>query len=160
MISSNHNVHDAGASAMPPLHLVNRSLLLVDDEATLRSALRRFFVRRGWQVAEAEDGEHARALLLDCTRDGTRDGTRFDAVLTDMRMPRLSGIELHGLVAQSDAAMARRFIFSSGDSGDEDAIEFLSRSDCPMISKPFELTALLSLVERVAAKSHSGAPAD
>ncbi len=131
-------------------------MLLVDDEATLRSALRRFFARRGWQVAEAEDGEHARALLLD--HQG--DGARFDAVLTDLRMPRLSGIQLHELVSQTDAAMARRFIFSSGDTGDAEAIEFLARSGCPMISKPFELSALLSLVERVAAGPDSVAPTD
>ncbi len=139
-----------------PHQAVTRSLLLVDDESTLRSALRRFFVRRGWQVAEAEDGEHARSLLLD--RQG--DGARFGAVLTDMRMPRLSGIELHELVARTDAAMARRFIFSSGDTGDDEAIEFLARSGCPMISKPFELSALLSLVERVAAEADTRAQAD
>ncbi len=128
--------------------------MLVDDEATLRSALRRFFVRRGWQVAEAEDGEHARVLLLD----HQRDGIRFDAVLTDMRMPRLSGIELHGLVANADAQLARRFIFSSGDTGDDDAVEFLARCGCPMIEKPFDLASLLALVERVAAAQQTGAP--
>lgn len=103
-------------------------------------------MRRGWQVSEAEDGEHARALLLD----GGGDACRFDAVLTDIRMPRLSGMQLHTLVARADAAMARRFIFSSGDTGDEESVEFLARSGCPVIPKPFDLAALLSLVERVA----------
>jgi DNA-binding NtrC family response regulator len=152
MISSNPNACDGTQYASPSG--AGRSLLLVDDEASLRSALRRFFARRGWQVAEAEDGEHARALLLD----RQSDTARFDAVLTDLRMPRLSGIQLHELVAHSDAAMARRFIFSSGDTGDDEAIEFLSRSGCPMISKPFELSALLSLVERVAAEPDSDSP--
>ncbi len=152
MFSSNQNAHDTGTQHITPHPAVNRSLLLVDDEATLRSALRRFFVRRGWRVSEAEDGEHARALLLD----GQGDGARFDAVLTDLRMPRLSGIELHELVAHTDAATARRFIFSSGDTGDDAAIEFLARSGCPMISKPFELSALLSLVERVAGEPNTG----
>jgi DNA-binding response OmpR family regulator len=152
MISANFNAHDPSASQSPTRESAVRSLLLVDDEATLRSALRRYFVRRGWQVEEAEDGEHARSLLLD----GQCNGTRFDAVLTDMRMPRLSGIELHELVSHANAPLARRFIFSSGDTGDDAAVEFLARSGCPVIAKPFELSSLLALVERVAATQAPG----
>ena len=126
-----------------------RSLLLVDDEATLRSALRRFFTRRGWTVCEAEDGEDARVLLLD----GATIGGGFDAVITDMRMPRLTGIELHTIVSGVDALVARRFIFSSGDTGDDDALAFIERTDCPVVAKPFDLAELLALVERVAANA-------
>lgn len=126
-----------------------RSLLLVDDEASLRSALRRFFTRRGWSVSEAEDGEYARAMLLD----GDRIGGGFDAVLTDMRMPRLSGMALHDLVVQADPALGSRFIFSSGDTGDDEALQFIERTHCPVVPKPFELAALLSLVERIATDS-------
>lgn len=122
------------------------SLLLVDDEPTLRSALRRYFIRRGWHVAEAQDGEAARALLLD----GDSVGGHFDAILTDMRMPRLSGMELHDLVARVDTTVANRFIFSSGDADDCDAVAFIARTGCPMLEKPFELTALLAMVEQVA----------
>jgi DNA-binding response OmpR family regulator len=147
MISSNPHVQpvlpaDVGGTAPAP----GRSLLLVDDEATLRSALRRFFLRRGWRVTEAEDGEHARDLLQNA---GTH-GERFDAVLTDVRMPRLSGMDLHALVAASDAELAGRFIFSSGDTGDAETAEFLGRTRCHVITKPYELSALLLMVERVA----------
>jgi DNA-binding NtrC family response regulator len=123
-----------------------RSLLLVDDEATLRSALRRYFTRRGWQVIEAEDGERARALLLD----GETVGGGFDAVVSDMRMPRLSGMALHDAVAAIDSTVSRRFVFSSGDTGDDEASAFLERTHCPVLSKPFELAALLAVVERIA----------
>ncbi len=123
-----------------------RSLLLVDDEPTLRSALRRFFVRRGWQVAEAVDGEDARAMLLD----GDIIGGGFDAVLTDLRMPRLSGSALHDIVAAADPAIGARFVFSSGDTFDDEAAAFIARTDRPVIPKPFELSELLALVERAA----------
>lgn len=123
-----------------------RSLLLVDDESTLRSALRRYFVRRGWSVREAEDGEAARALLLDTEIVGGG----FDAVITDLHMPRLSGLELHEMVARVDANVSRRFVFSSGDTGDEEAVAYLARTNCPLVQKPFELASLLAIVERVA----------
>lgn len=105
-------------------------------------------MRRGWRVAEAEDGEHARAMLLDGDES---DREHYDVVITDLRMPRLSGIELHTLVAQVDASLARRFIFSSGDTGDDEAVAFIAGTNCPVIPKPFELSALLALAEGIVA---------
>jgi CheY-like chemotaxis protein len=124
-----------------------RSILLVDDEPTLRSALRRFFTRRGWEVSEAEDGLCARTLLLE----REKSGNGFDAVLTDMRMPNLSGIALHDEIAAFDDTIAQRFIFSSGDMGDDEIQAFIARTQRPVIAKPFELSALLTLAESVAA---------
>ena len=120
-----------------------RTLLLVDDEAPIRSALRRFFTRRGWTVTEAADGEHARALLLDCPTTGGG----YDAIISDMHMPRLSGLALHELVAQRSGSVARRFIFSSGDCGDEVSAAYIARAHCTVLLKPFDLPRLLALVE-------------
>ena len=147
MIGSNPHVPGNSTSGAPAHDAPQRAVLLVDDEATLRSALRRYFLRRGWKVQEAEDGEEARAMLLD---SGVIGGG-FDAVLTDMRMPRLSGIALHELVAGVDPRIGRRFIFSSGDMGDEEAVAYLSRTSCPVVQKPFELASLLAIAERIAA---------
>ena len=151
MISSNQHTPVASPSSASPHMAATRSLLLVDDEATLRSALRRYFTRRGWRVFEAEDGEQARAMLLD----GELAGGGFDAIITDIRMPRLSGMALHDIVAQTDPSVSHRFVFSSGDTGDDDAIAFLARTDCPVVSKPFELSSLLAIVERVATRAAS-----
>jgi DNA-binding NtrC family response regulator len=150
MISTNPQVGTqapAPAAVSTSASVPLRSILIVDDESTLRSALRRFFMRRGWRVVEAEDGECARAMLLD----GDVPGGGFDAVFSDLRMPRMNGMELYATVASADAALARRFIFSSGDTGDDEATAFLERTRCPAVSKPFELGLLLSMVERVAA---------
>jgi DNA-binding NtrC family response regulator len=132
--------HDAPA---PP----QRTLLLVDDEPTVRSALRRFFVRRGWVVDEAEDGERARSVLLD----GAVIGGNFDVILTDIRMPRLSGMALYDAVTRVDPTMHERFIFSSGDLYDDESTLFLGRTQCPVAQKPFDLASLLAMVESIAA---------
>jgi DNA-binding response OmpR family regulator len=130
----------------------SRSILVIDDEATIRSALRRFFARRGWRVDEAHDGEHAREILLA----GQTVGGGYDAIVTDMRMPRLSGVQLHALVAAADTTLARRFIFSSGDTGvDGEAATYLQEAGCPVVPKPFELSELLRLAEGVAAAAEN-----
>ena len=147
MIGSNGQMMVTTTTVATACPTPSRAVLLVDDEVTIRSALRRFFTRRGWNVGEAEDGEHARQLLLE----GAVPGGGYHAVITDMRMPRLTGMALHEAVARRDASLAQRFIFASGDTGDEDAVEFLSRTRCPVIPKPFDLALLLAMAERTAA---------
>jgi len=147
MIGSNEYMMTSGTAAASSAPATSRFVLLVDDEATIRSALRRFFTRRGWHVGEAADGEQARQLLLE----GEALGGGFHAVISDMRMPRLTGMALHEAVARIDASLADRFIFSSGDTGDEEAVEFLARTHCAVIPKPFDLPLLLSMTERIAA---------
>lgn len=63
------------------------TLLVVDDEEAIRSAISRFFTKLGFRVFQAEDGVAALdpSLLGDVTPD---------LLITDVRMPRLSGIEL------------------------------------------------------------------
>lgn len=147
MLSSNQVQSVVAVPQELPIAAPTRVILVVDDEPTLRSALRRFFTRRGWTVYEAEDGEQARAMLLD----GAVRGGGIHAVLTDLRMPRLNGMELHALVEAMAPDVARRFIFSSGDTGDDEAVAYLDRTQCPVVAKPFELGLLLATVERVAA---------
>lgn len=70
-----------------PQHRTARpiELLLVDDDAELRSDLSRFFLQRGYQVAECGAAEEA----LERT-----DRQAFDVIILDMVMPGMSGLEL------------------------------------------------------------------
>jgi DNA-binding NtrC family response regulator len=65
-------------------------LLIVDDEPDLRWVLRGLFEDEGFEVQEAEDGEQA----LEQLRAADDAGQLPDVVLTDMRMPKVSGLEL------------------------------------------------------------------
>jgi DNA-binding response OmpR family regulator len=123
-----------------------RRALLVDDEPVIRFALRRFFQRQGWAVDEAEDGRAALALLLD----HDRPAEPYDVVITDLRMPGLSGIELHARLERERPDLLRKLILSTGDSVSPEAAAFLQRAACPVLNKPFELAELRAMVERVA----------
>jgi DNA-binding response OmpR family regulator len=124
-----------------------RRALLVDDEPVIRFALRRFFQRQGWAVDEAEDGRAALELLLD--GDGGKTAQSYDVVITDLRMPGLSGIDLHARLERERPELLRRLILSTGDSVSPEAAAFLRRAACPVLSKPFELAELRAMVERV-----------
>lgn len=123
------------------------SLLLIDDEPTIRSALSRYFTRRGWRVAEAENGLAA-LHLLEAASTGA---DAFDVIVSDLKMPGFSGIELHDRLASEKPALLRRVIFSTGDVASDDAAAFISRTTCTVLQKPFELSVLAEVVERVRA---------
>jgi len=123
-----------------------RRVLLVDDEGTIRHALRRFFQRQGWQVDEAADGGDALTLLLDPT-----PGHAYDVIISDLRMPGISGIEMHERLRSTRPDLLGRIIFSTGDAVSLEAAEFVRRADCPVLQKPFELSALRELVHRMLA---------
>jgi C4-dicarboxylate-specific signal transduction histidine kinase len=80
--------HAATAPAMAP-SLAQLRILLVDDEEAIRSPIARFLGRRGATVLEASDGAEALELL---------ERTDVDAMLVDLRMPRMDGGELFGLI--------------------------------------------------------------
>jgi CheY-like chemotaxis protein len=66
---------------------IQRTVLLVDDEAWVRAYVKTVLQREGIQVLEAVDGADALALLQKL-------GGAVDVLLTDVRMPRMTGTEL------------------------------------------------------------------
>lgn len=119
--------------------------LLVDDEPVIRHALRRFFQRQGWTVDDAENGGQALDLLF------AADGPRYDVIISDLRMPDISGMDLYERLAAERPALLGRLILSTGDSVSPEASEFLRRSACPVLNKPFELAELRAMVGRMIA---------
>ncbi|MCC6929721.1 MAG: response regulator [Gemmatimonadaceae bacterium] len=117
-----------------------RRALVIDDEGAVRSVLRRWLKRRGWEVAEAPDGQVALAQLRDGGEPAkARD---FDLIICDLRMPSLSGPELHAWARCHRPDLAQRLVFASGDVQEPEAAEFLQQCGCPVLEKPFELSRL------------------
>jgi signal transduction histidine kinase/ActR/RegA family two-component response regulator len=86
--------------------LEGRHMLVVDDEEPVRSVIARFLRRRGATVTEAADGVEA----LECVKHES-----FDGVITDLRMPRMDGEQLHAALLVQHPALAARLVMLSGD---------------------------------------------
>lgn len=137
-------------------HLTHRSslhgapcVLLVDDEAAIRSALSRFFARRGWHVCEAGDGDSARHLLE------LSSGNAFDLVICDLRMPRFSGSELYQWLLLHRPEAITRFVFASGDVLSQASTDFLAATRRPVLPKPFELEELGRIADEISRAAHA-----
>lgn len=119
-----------------------RQVLVIDDEESVRTVLRRYLTRRGWEVTEAVDGAQARALV-EQTKDGKRP---FDLIICDVRMPMLSGPEFFDWIKERRPELAHRLLFASGDVFDPAVAGFLQECGAPTIEKPFELTELSRVI--------------
>jgi DNA-binding NtrC family response regulator len=132
-------------SVQPPTPvLVRRRALVVDDEPTIRTALARYLRRRGWDADEAEDGKVALRKL------GHSAPEKYQVVISDLRMPHCTGVELHDWLAQHRPDLFARLIITTGDLASPAWSSFVSRTPRPLIEKPFELAVLAQLIEAVA----------
>lgn len=120
-------------------------VLIVDDEVSIRTAIGRYFTRRGWDVFEAADGEVARALLEP------NAAASFDVVICDLRMPRFSGFAFYRWLAAVRPDAADRLVFSTGDVESSETAEFLHEVRRPVLPKPFDLRELDRVIDEARA---------
>ncbi|MGH6646353.1 PAS domain S-box protein [Aquabacterium sp.] len=112
-------------------------ILVVDDEPELTSLMRDMLEGAGYEVATAESGAVALELL---------DMARFDAVVSDLRMPDMDGSALWRELSTRHPVLSRRMLFVTGDTLSMDAQKFLRDSRSDSLDKPFSKGDLLAKV--------------
>ena len=128
----------AARPVAPPMEAIRgASVLLVEDERALASAVAEALTDAGLKVEHASDGEEALARVRQQT---------FDVVICDLKMPRLDGMTLYRAMAAATPELARRVIFVTGDVAATDAETFLEETGCRWLAKPFRLGDLLRAV--------------
>jgi PAS domain S-box-containing protein len=120
-----------------------RSVLIVDDEPEIRAALSEILTGARHRVVTASSGREA----LECLA-----AERYDAILTDIRMPDLDGRALYEEIERRWPGQIGRIVFVTGDTLASGLQEFVSTSGRPVIEKPF----LPSEVRRVVADLPTG----
>ena len=122
-------------------------LLIVDDEPLVRRAVQRI-LSPPHEVHVRANGREALLAL--------EEGSGFDLVLCDLMMPEMSGMELHGVMAERAPGLASRFVFLTGGAFTPGARDFLQRVPNLRVEKPFEPAALRELVLRLLAEPRAG----
>jgi PAS domain S-box-containing protein len=130
------------AQAAGAARLDSQAVLIVEDEAALASAMAESFGDAGYLVDRAGDGEEAMERL---------EGGHYDLVISDLKMPRMDGIQLFGALRERHPHMAGRIMFVTGDVIGTDAERFLADSGCRWLAKPFRLSELLRIAREVMA---------
>ena len=117
-------------------------VMVVDDEAEIADLIRTLLESAGYEVATAESGAVALELL---------EAARFDAIVSDLRMPDMDGAALWREVRLRQPALARRMLFVTGDTLSPGARQFLSDTGCRGLEKPFDKVDLLAAVRALLA---------
>jgi len=131
----------AGDADDPPTDIVGKPrVLVVDDEKPVRELLLRWLRQRGWSVQLAGDGREALALL--------RSNLRIDMVVTDLRMPGMTGMELFDQIAANYPQLAARTIAITGDALSPDVANFVRRRACLVLEKPLDFARLADELAR------------
>ncbi|MBI1901788.1 MAG: sigma-54-dependent Fis family transcriptional regulator [Planctomycetia bacterium] len=133
--SSNDKIEGNAVTAPAPARPID--LLIVDDDAEFRTVAARHFVRDGYQVQEAGNGQEA----LEMTQR-----RQFDVTILDLRMPGMSGLEvLEKLRAVHPEC---EVIILTGEGTVETAVQAMKLGAYDYLTKPFSLAELKVIVQK------------
>src|SRR5215470_2545834 len=114
-----------------------KQILVVDDEANLRRVLTAQLSRDGYEVHTAPDGEAGLQLLRE---------HHIDLVITDLRMPKIDGLELLRQALRTDPELPVVILTAHGTV--DNAVEALKTGAFDYITKPFDQAEVRTIVRK------------
>ena len=115
------------------------SILIVDDEESVRDSLHNWFIEDGYDVERAENAKNALLML---------ESRKFDIILADIKMPGMDGMEMHRRIRalNSDTIVIIMTAFASVDT----AVQALKDGAFNYVTKPFDPDDLSHLIRNAA----------
>ncbi|HYH96385.1 hybrid sensor histidine kinase/response regulator [Hyalangium sp.] len=120
--------------------MLRRKVLLIDDEPAVGTAVRRL-LRDMHEVEALQDAREALKRIAS--------GTRYDAIVCDVMMPEMNGVQFFQELERSAPELARRTGLMSGGVFSPQAMEFIESRAVELLHKPFERESLRQFVERL-----------
>ena len=124
-------------------------ILVVEDEAAIRTGLVDVLVFHGFEVDYAEDGDTGLSKSLSGA---------FDLILLDVMLPKMDGFEICNRIREQDRDQA--IIMLTAKTSDEDIIQGLSLGADDYVGKPFSVAELVLRVQAVLRRSGIGVDTD
>lgn len=121
-----------------------KHILIVDDEPSFRFSASLALRQAGYLTSEAEDGR--KALSMICVQE--KCVAPFDAILLDIQMPKMTGLELIDEVKAQGVDMPPVIVISGY--ADESMVTDLKQKGCnALLHKPFEPTEMVTMIDQV-----------
>lgn len=117
----------------------NKSILIVDDEQNVCNLLNKIFVKEGYTTYTAYNGEEALKII---------DSNEIDIVITDIKMPGMTGVELLKNINKIDPSI--KVILITAFATLDTALEALRSGAKDYIIKPFNIEDVLMAVNKIA----------
>ncbi len=107
-------------------------ILVIDDERPIRNTLKEILEFENYKVDTAEDGKEGLAMILS---------NKYDLVLTDIKMPKMDGMEVLDALIEKDIDVP--VVMISGHGNVETAVEAIKKGAYDFIQKPLDLNRTL-----------------
>lgn len=114
-------------------------LLVIDDEQIVTTLITRLLREQGFEVDDCHDSMLALDLIARADCD-------YDLIISDIRMPTLSGEQLYEELSRRAPHLVHRLLFISGDTASHGTRDFLERTGARCVEKPFETAEFLAVV--------------
>jgi DNA-binding response OmpR family regulator len=121
-----------------------KTILVVDDDEVMRSALKRILVDEGYNVMIAADGLELSKIL---------ETTKLDMILMDVNLPWVSGYELCGLIKDHHLLKDVPVIMVSARKTEEDIQAGFDAGCSDYVTKPFDIENMTEVINTNIAKS-------
>ena len=118
----------------------SRLILVVEDEDNLRELIAHILLLDDREVDTARDGVEALYRIEQRT---------YDLIISDLRMPNLDGPGLYKTLREHYGQALPRVIFVTGHAEADDYVPFLAETGDPVLTKPFTVEDLRTLVQWV-----------
>ena len=128
--------------APPPAVQARSRILLIDDEPNVRKSMTRML--RDYDVVTVGNGREGLKVLEEQS---------FDAVICDLVMPELDGVDVYDVLAAKKPALLDRVIYTSGGAYTPRTAAFVAKNDILFVEKPVHPKRLMSLIEDVLRES-------
>ena len=135
-------IDSEGPAAAPPSD-GRITVLLVDDEAALRQALRGVLEDEGFRVFEAQDGAEAIEQIDRCVPD---------VVVLDLMLPQVDGYEVLRLLRARESTMETRVIVLTAHGDEESEVRVFQAGADDFLAKPFRPRALSARIRALAGR--------
>ena len=126
------------AEALPAIRV-----LIVDDESCISELLAEMLRILGYEPRKCYSPQAALELLAK---------ENFDVVLSDFRMPKMTGEQFYTAATARQPYLAERFAFLTGDTLCDETQGFLQRTRRPHLAKPFNLADLEQIIAEISGR--------
>jgi len=120
-----------------------KKILIIDDERSIRNALKEILEFEGYSVFDAEDGESGLTILKQQT---------IDLVFCDIKMPKMDGIEVLAQIIQHNEGIP--VVMISGHGTIDTAVEAIKKGAFDFIEKPLDLNRILVTLKNAKERNH------
>ncbi len=114
-----------------------KTILVIEDDETMRGALKRIFEGEGYQVKSAADGTQLSLVL---------DDSPIDLIVLDIGLPWINGLELAKLLKEHDDLKSIPLVFISGKTSDIDVKRGFEAGADDYLKKPFDIEQIKKTV--------------